>query len=152
MIIRRAVVYATFLGVVACGGGSSSGGGTQGGPAPTAFAGKYQGAFTATVQGQTGAVPIIVTVAPNGLVNFYAPTTAQCVIDGADGTPFLAGNRVAISVSGRCFLPNLGTCHVSLHLELTFSTINVVGQGNETLSCPAGSATAQLGLGAKKVS
>ena len=151
-IPRTAVVLTVLFGLTACGGGSSSGAGSQGGPAPTAFAGTYRGEFSVTVYSRTVAEPVTITVAPNGYVGVTAQgPSAPCVLT-ASGTPYLAGNHVATSGTGQCYASGLGTCKVSYQADLTFSGNSAVGQGTETLVCPTGSVTAKLGLGAKKVS
>lgn len=148
-----ALTALVIVGLTACGGGSSSGGGS-GGPAPTAFAGRYEGGFSVTIQGITQSTALIITVGPMGLVTIYLPnvTPSACVANTQPNSPYLAGNRIGFSGSGSCFDPNLGTCQVSIKGQIVFSAGNAVGDGTFHFVCPAGTFDGTLGIGAKKVS
>lgn len=151
--IATFVVFLSVAALTACGGGSSSGG-SQGGPAPTAFAGRYEGAFSVSFQGQTDSTPAVITVDSMGLVNIELPGAAEaaCVIDPTPGTPFLVGNRIAFDVTGTCFEPSLGgTCDVRMAGEVVFSTTSAVGNGPFNVKCPAGNFDVTWGIGANKV-
>lgn len=150
------IILFSILGLTACGGGSSSGA-SQGGPAPTAFAGTYQGQFTETLsaggQSASGSGPVELVVRNDGrLFINTGDETLSCVGESA-GTPFLAGNRIDLSLSGSCFVPGVGTCDVFLNGEIVFSATNAVGDGTERLVCPNfGTINGTWGIGAQKVS
>lgn len=146
------VVFALFL--TACGGGSSSSGASQAGPAPTQFAGTYQGEFVENIAGVGQATtPVVITVTSNGRVILNTGNNPATCIAQSAGTPFLEGNRIRLSLSGSCFIPGVGTCQVSLQGEIVFSATNAVGSGTEQISCPGfGTFNGTWGLGATRVS
>lgn len=149
--MRSITIILAILALAACGGGSSSGGGSQGGPAPTAFAGTYQGQFTVTAPGVSDTRGVVITVAANGRVDIETEGAADCVGE-ASGTPFLVGNRLVISNSGSCFLPGIGTCEVLVQGELQFSVTTAIGDGTGRLTCPGDAVNVNWGIGATKVS
>lgn len=147
-------LFFTVLGLTACGGGSSSGG-AQGGPAPTAFAGTYEGQMTFSAQGFTEATAAVIVVDPMGRVTLDLPNEdpAECIVDPTPTSPFLAGDRINFSESGTCFDPELGgTCELSIEGQVLFSTTNAVGDGTFQIMCPVGNLNGTLGIGATKVS
>lgn len=149
------VVLLSILGLTACGGGSSSSGATQGGPAPTAFAGTYNGQFSVNAQGFTESTRVIIAVSDMGRVALDFPDTqpAACVTEPSPTTPFLAGDRIGIVVRGSCFSPELGgTCEVELEGEIVFSRTDAVGNGPFRLRCPNGNFDITWGIGATKIS
>lgn len=149
--IGNLIIVSVLLVLTACGGGSSSSGASQGGPAPTAFAGTYQGQFTARAQGVSVTENVVITVTPNGRVILDTESEAACVGE-PDGTPFLVGDRVRFSGSGSCFIAGVGTCNVVVEGEIRFSATNAIGQGTERIDCPGITVVPSWGIGATKVS
>ena len=150
--IRCLFVGTMMVGLTACGGGSSSGA-SQAGPAPSAFAGTYNGQMTFSAQGVSGTEPIAITVSRVGKVTIITPpSSGACIRDASPGTPYLAGSRINIGGSGSCYLPGLGTCDVSLQGQLRFSSSNAVGGGDMDIVCPGKPRlTITFGIGATKV-
>lgn len=154
--VTSLILLLSVIGLTACGGGSSSGA-SQGSPAPTAFAGTYQGQFTETLQagGQSpsNSGPVEVVVRNDGRVFINTGDNAASCIGESAGTPFLAGNRIDLSLEGSCFVPGVGTCDVILNGEIVFSQTNAVGEGTERLVCPnIGTVNGTWGIGVNKVS
>lgn len=152
----KRIIYLALLTLLVsgCGGGSSSGGGTtQGFPAPTAFAGSYPGFFSMTFQGTTVSQPATITVSSNGQFGFNAQQQAgaACIVD-SEGTNFLAGDRIGLSLTGNCFLPSIGTCTTFMQGEIVFSQTSAVGGGPFSMNCPStGTLNATWSIGATKV-
>lgn len=141
-----------LLALAGCGGGSSSGAGTQAGPAPTAFAGTYKGQMTITIQGVTAADPVTITVAPNGRVDLETGGGgAACIEDPSPSTPFLAGDTIAVTGSGRCFIQSVGTCDVNVSAEIQFTRTEAVGDGRFRFQCTQGTFNGTMGIGAVKI-
>ena len=132
--------------LVGCGGGSSSSG--VGSPAPTPYAGIYDGVLNLTAQGLGGSVtdsvPYRVLVGVDGQVTASSPGfsgTATCDDDGK--RYYLTSNILEYSEGGNCYEPNLGNCSVEAPTRYVFHAAAASVSGSAKFFCQSGNFTAR---------
>jgi hypothetical protein len=130
-----------------CGGGSSSSG--VGSPAPTPYAGIYDGVLNLTAQGIGGSVsdsvPYRVVVGVDGQVTESLPGFSGTTTCDDDGKKYyMTNNILEYSETVNCYDPNLGSCSVEGSTRYVFNTIATSISGSAKFFCQSGNFTAQI--------
>jgi hypothetical protein len=130
-----------------CGGGSSSSG--VGSPAPTPYAGVYNGVVNVSAQGSAGSVTdslnFRIVVGVDGEVTGYVPgSSGSGSCEDSGKRYYLNDNILADSGTINCYFPSTGSCSVQFSERVVFNIAAGSLSGSYKLFCPAETVTMQI--------
>lgn len=154
MLTHSKLVFIGVLAllVAACGGGGSSSG-SGGGPAPTKFAGQYQGTTLVSVSDGFDTVSqrigTTMEIRENSRVFVTMDVDTSGVVCPAETPSYIVGNKIHIRNSAECSSPQ-GVCKISLKGSITVDHTSAIGVITGNVSCPQGKADIRYDIGLRK--